>query len=188
MTILKLCLWDGLVGKELLETLLVCQYHCSFEHLLLLIKWFPEKETLSYPGWFRTGGSNVHFPSPEMKWFLGTQFAAQVWSPAQKGKCTVHGRQNFLPVDIHKAALWKQKPLTLFIVLWLLLWQPEANSLCSDWHTLLLFISWLQYSDAFCAPCSLLLCLWLFYSSLAFRSSSPTAFQNRDKQTCDFSP
>lgn len=162
MTVPKLCLWDGLVGKELLETLLVCQYHCSFEHLLLLIKWFPEKETLSYPGWFQTGGSNVHFPSPEMKWFLGTQFAAQVWRPAQKEKCPVHGRQNFLPVDIHKAALWKQKPLTLFIVLWLLLWQPEANSLCGDWHTLLLFISWLQYSNAFCALCSLLLCLWLF--------------------------
>lgn len=34
----------------------------------------------------------------------------------QKEKCAVLGRQKFLPMDIHKAALWKQKPFKLFIV------------------------------------------------------------------------
>lgn len=63
----------------------------------------------------------------------------------------MHGRHNFLPVDIHKAALWEQKPLKLLIVLWLLLWQPEANSLCRDWHAFLLWISCHEYSNAFCA-------------------------------------
>ena len=125
-----------------------------------------------------------------MKCFLGIQFAAQIKSTAQKEKCPVHGRQNFLPVDIHKAALWKQGPLGLFIVLGLLPRQPEANSLGGDWHTFLLFISCPEYSNAFCALGSLLLGFSLFQPLPRLRACSPTAFQNPDrvKPTWDCSP
>lgn len=83
-------------------------------------------------------------------------------------------------MDIHKAALWKQKLLGLFIVLGLLLWQPEAHSLCGDWHPFPLFISCPEYSNAFCALHSLSLRPLLFQPTLASGPPASLAFPSRE--------
>lgn len=92
----------------------------------------------------------------------------------------MHGRQNFLPMDIDKAALWKQKPLGLSIVLQLLLWQPEMNSLGSDWHTSPLFIPCPEYSKyVLCPPQPLTWPLTVpITPSFPLCACSPTASQS----------
>lgn len=80
---------------------------------------------------------------------------------------------NFLPVDLHKATLWKQRSFKLLIVLCFLLWQPEANSLCPDHHAFLLHILCHEHNNAICAL--QLLYSYYFDLSLAIRSSSTPA-------------
>lgn len=114
-------------------------------------KWSREKEIVSLvpESYAKTAGSNVPFPTPDRKRFLSPQYAAQVLEHSLRKKnvqCLV-GRK-FCPWTFTRLHCGNRSRSNCSLFRGPLLWQPEANSLCGDWHSSLLFISCHGYSDA----------------------------------------
>lgn len=113
-------------------------------------KWLREKEMMSLiPESYARRQAQMFLSLPRQEMFLWSTICCPglEHSPRKKNAQCLVGR-NFCPWTFTRLHCGNRSRSNCSLFGGPLLWQPEANSLCGDWHSFLLFISCHGYSNA----------------------------------------